>query len=336
MNLLDFNLDNIKPVLASTNLNDYSMMITAPSGFGKTPFLFELFGDKALFLTFENSNKGLAGIQATPPIPNYTALEYIVNQLEFKPELREKYDVIVIDTLFLFDYYCEQSVTESYGKDLVSDCLQWNKAYKIVDKKFLNILKRLQSSNYNLVYVCHPVEKKVKMPDGTEVVKFEPKVSDRIKDLLIPEVDIRLFCHYDQEGNKVIYTQNTPYFDARCRAAEMPPVIPFDAQKLRETFKEGIEKKVGNKEYLVDSLAQRNVVSGKARDFKEVMDELIKLGTELGELGLGNQANEILNSQLGLDNDGKQRTLADATEKMTPALETTIVKLNALKEQHSK
>lgn len=332
INFADFDLNQIEPVKVSSNINDYSMMITAPSGFGKTPFLYELFGDKALFLAFENSQKGIAGIQSTKPIPSYDVLTYIIQQLEFNEDLRKKYDVIVIDTLSLFDYLCEKSVTDSYGKDLIGDCLKWNKAYKIVDKKFIDAIKRIQSTNYNIVYVCHPAEKKLKAHDGTEFIKFEPKVSDRIKDLLIPEVDIRLFCHYDQEGKKAIYTQGTQFFDARCRAGEIVPVMPFDAKTLREEFKQGVIRKYkDNPDFVVETIEQRNVVMGKARSFEEVMNELVALGQELGEMGLGDKANSILNAELGLDDDGNQRLLSNATESMTPALETIIVKLKALK-----
>lgn len=327
VNLLD--LDVVK---VSKDINDYSLMLTAPTGYGKTPFLAELYGEKALILSFENSQKGIAGAHAVQ-IDSYETLSFYLGQLQ-NPQVREKFDVIIIDTLFLLDYYCEKSVTDSYGKDLLSDCLKWNKAYKIVDKRFLTVIKTLQKMNYNIVYVCHPVEKKVKAPNGQEYVKIEPKVSDRIKDLLMPEIDIRLFASFDAEGNKVIYTQGTPYFDARCRVGDMDAVVPFNAPALRQAFAEGIERKITNKELIVDNIERKNMAVNNEREFAEVMTELMALGEELNGKGLGAQAQAILNSQLGTDDEGNQRTLANVNEKMKPALEVIIIKLKELKDKN--
>ena len=326
VNLLDLDV-----VRVSRDINDYSLMLTAPTGYGKTPFLAELYGERALILSFENSQKGIAGAHAVQ-IDSYETLSFYLSQLQ-NPQVREKFDVIIIDTLFLLDYYCEKSVTDAYGKDLLSDCLKWNKAYKIVDKRFLTVIKTLQKMNYNIVYVCHPVEKKVKAPNGQEYVKIEPKVSDRIKDLLMPEIDIRLFASFDSEGNKVIYTQASPYFDARCRVGEMDAVIPFNASALRQAFSEGIERKISNKELIVDNIERKNMAVDNERDFEVVINELVTLGQELEANGLGLQAQTILNGELGTDDEGNQRVLANVTEKMKPTLEVIIINLKELKDK---
>lgn len=325
------NLAELEVVKVSKDINDYSLMLTAPTGYGKTPFLAELYGERALILSFENSQKGIAGAYAVQ-IDSYETLSFYLGQLQ-NPEIRKKFDVIIIDTLFLLDYCCEKSVTDAYGKDLLSDCLKWNKAYKIVDKRFLTVIKNLQKMNYNIVYVCHPVEKKVKAPNGQEYTKIEPKVSDRIKDLLIPEIDIRLFASYDAEGNKVIYTQGTPYFDARCRVGDMDAVVPFNAKVLREAFAQGIDRKVSNKDLIVDNLERKNVAIDNERKYEEVVNELMSLGQELEIGGLGLQAQMIVNAELGTDDDGNQRTLASVNEKMKPTLEVIIIKLKELKDK---
>lgn len=323
------NLLELDVVKVSKDINDYSLMLTAPTGYGKTPFLAELYGDRALILSFENSQKGIAGAHAVQ-IDSYETLSFYLSQLQ-NPQVREKFDVIIIDTLFLLDYACEKSVTDAYGKDLLGDCLKWNKAYKIVDKRFLTVIKTLQKMNYTVVYVCHPAEKKVKAPNGQEYTKIEPKVSDRIKDLLLPEIDIRLFASYDNEGNKVIYTQGTPFFDARCRVGEMDQVIPFNAQALREAFAVGIDRKIVNKELIVDNIERKNIAIDNERSFAEVVEELMNLGQELGTIGLGNKAQAIVDAELGCDDDGNQRTLNTVNEKMKPALEVIIIKLKDLK-----
>lgn len=322
-NLLDLETNKV-----SRNIKDYSMMITARTGFGKTPFVAELYGETALFLAFEKSTKGIAGVH-TVDVDSYQTLLAYIGQLE-NPEVRAKYDVIVIDTLSLLDYLCEKSVTDSYGKDLIKDCLGYNQAYKIVDKRFLEVLKKLQRMDYTMCYICHPTEKKVKINANEEIIKYEPKVSDRIKNWIIPEVDVRLYCDFDEKGNKVIYTRTTPFFDARVRGSEMPMTIPFDATTLREEFSIGVDRYVGSKDFITDSIEKKNVAPEKDRPFEVVMNEIVALGNKLGEIGKGNEVNRILSSNLGCDDNGRQRTLQDANERMIPALEVIILEFKKL------
>lgn len=322
-NLLDLEVNKV-----SRNINDYSLMITAKTGFGKTPLIAELYGDRAIFLAFEKSTKGIAGVH-TVDIDSYQTLLAYVGQLE-NPLVREKFDVVVIDTLSLLDYLCEKSVTDSYGKDLIRDCLVYNQAYKIVDKRFLEVLKRLQRMNYTMCYICHPTEKKVKISATEEIIRFEPKVSDRIINWIIPEVDIRVYCDFDENGNKVIYTKTTPYFDARVRGSEMPYAIPFSANVLRQEFALGVDRFIEAKDLITDSIENKNVASAKDRSLEVVLNEVMELGKILTDKGLNKEANAILTKNLGCDDEGKQRTLNDVNPRMIPALEAIIIELKNL------
>lgn len=307
----------------SEKLSDYTMMITAQSGFGKTPFLAELFGERALFLAFEDSTKGIAGIHSVS-IDSYETLVFYVNQLE-NPAVKEKFDVIIIETLFLMDYMCEQAVCDAYGKDLIGDCLGYNKGYKVLDKKFLTLLKRIQNMGYGIVYVSHPTEKKIKF-NGQEYIKYEPKVSDRIATYLLPEIDIKLFCTFDENGNKVIYSQGTPFFDARCRVGNMEAVIPFDAETLKVEFAKGIQRKYAQGQTVLENVKEESI----EENIEQVMAEIMSLGEQLNAKNLGLQANSIVNRELGTDNDGNQRTLQNVTLEMLPALKTIRTELKAL------
>ena len=320
------NLLDLQPTTVSRDLKDYSMMITGESGIGKTDLAVNIYGkERSLVLAFENSIKGISGIYGVD-VDSYATLSSYITQLE-NPKMREKFDTIIIDTLFLLDHCIEKSITDAYGVDLLKDALKWNAGYKIVDKRFLSILKRLQKAGYTLCYIAHPATKKVKI-NGVEIDSLEPKVSNRIKDLLMPEIDIRLFCYTDENNQRWIATQKTAYYDARCRVAEMSPIVEFHPEILKAEFARGIDIKQAMGGEIVDKATKVEKVE---RTFEEIMMYINNdLATKIQENGLMAEASKIIVSNLGRDEEGKPRTLAHATPAMIGALETIVVELEML------
>ena len=321
------NLMDLQPSTVSKDIRDNSMLIFGASGIGKTPLALDIYGkERTLLMAFENSANGIAGAYVVN-VDSYATLTAYLGQLQ-NPAMREKFDTIIIDTLFLFDYYCEKSVTDAYGKDLIRDCLAYNQGYKIIDKRFLTANKQLQKMGYSLCYVAHPVEKKVKGANGVEHIRIEPKVSDRIANLLLPEVDIRLYCGYDENGHRAIYTQSTPFFDARCRVSEMPPVLPFDGNVVREEFTKGVDRLAETNAGLI--IEKRETIIQEEPSFEDTMNKIMELGAKAQELGKFEDANRILLEELGCDNDGNPRGIDQATPEMMGALKTILIRLEQL------
>ncbi|MGL5715330.1 MAG: AAA family ATPase, partial [Paraclostridium sp.] len=101
------NLMDLQPSMVSKDIRDNSMLIFGASGIGKTPLALDIYGkEKTLLLAFENSANGIAGAFVVN-IDSYATLTAYLGQLQ-NPAMREKFDTVVIDTLFLFDYYCEK------------------------------------------------------------------------------------------------------------------------------------------------------------------------------------------------------------------------------------
>lgn len=319
-------LDKLEKKGVSKNLKDYSMLLIGESGIGKSPLALDIYGkDRTLALAFEDSYKGIDGAYVVN-VNNYSELIAYVGQLE-KPALKEKFDTIIIDTLFLLDYCIEKAICDSYGVELLSDALEYNKAYKIVDTKFLSIIKRLQRAGYTLCYIAHPkiVKKKV---GKKEYDTFEAKVSNRVKDLLLSELDIRLYCYVDSEGNRKIGTKKTFYYDARCRVSDLPDIIDFDADALKQAFAEGIDKKAARGEKIVESIEKEEV---KERTYEENLKYITEvLQVKAQEQNKVSDCGLIITKVLGRDNEGRPRTLAQVNPSMNGAINTLIVELETL------
>lgn len=324
MNNLD--LLNLQPTTVSRDIRDYDALLYAPSGIGKSEFILDLYGkERTLAIAMEDSYSGIGGAFVAN-VATMADLTKVLAQLT-NPQVREKFDVIVLDTLFLLDHMIEKSITDAYGVDLIGDARKWNAGYKIVDKKFLDIIKKLQKMDYTLVYIAHTATKKVKV-NGTEMEKYEPRVSDRIRNLLLPEVDIQLFGFTDANGERQIATQLSPYWDARCRVSKMPALVEWNADTFREEFAKGVDAKTTNSELIVE---KKESEIKQERTFEEVMNYLTKdLAVKCQEAGKMAEANRIIVTTLGRDDDGNHRTLAQATPEMKEALDAIAVELECL------
>lgn len=321
VNLLDLEKKGV-----SKKLKDYSMLIVGESGIGKSELALDIYGkDRTLALAFEDSYKGIAGAYAVN-VNSYSELMAYVSQLE-NPAMKEKFDTIIIDTLYLLDHCIEKSIVDSYGVELLSDALEYNKAYKIVDTKFLNVLKRLQRAGYTLCYIAHPKTEKKKI-NGKEIVSYKAKVSNRVEDLLLSELDIRLFCFIDENGQRKIATKKNVYYDARCRVAEMPAILDFDAEVLRKAFESAIFEKADKGEKIIEQIEESNE---KERTYEEDMAYLKDvLYPKIEGADKLSESSRIITSILGRDNNGKPRTLKDITPAMKGAVDTLIVELEIM------
>lgn len=320
------NLLDLEQTKVSCDLKDYSMMIVGESGIGKTELAVDIYGrDRTLVLAFESSISGISDIYGVE-IDSYSTLMSYLLQLQ-NPSVREKFDTIVIDTIFLLDHYIEKSITDAYNVDILSDALKYNKAYKIVDKRFLDILKKLQKMGYTLCYIAHPAMKKVKVREN-EIETYVPKVSDRVKNLLLPEVDIRLFCFTDENNDRKIATRKSfVYPDARCRVAELSPVIDFNAKTLHEEFKKAMTDKSEKGGTVV---AKKEKEKEESASFEELMNKVKELGQKATEKNKVAEANKILASNLGRTDDGTPRKLSDITPTMTETLKVIVLELENL------
>ena len=147
------NLLELQPSSVSKSIKDYDLLIYGESGIGKSEYVLDLYGrDRCIALAFEDSYTGISGAYAVD-IDSYSTLTAYMAQLE-NPAVKERFDTVIIDTLYLLDHCIEKSITDSYGVELLGDALKYNKAYKIVDKKFLGIIKKIQNG---IIIITNPL-----------------------------------------------------------------------------------------------------------------------------------------------------------------------------------
>ena len=319
---------NLQPNQVTNDITSYNFLLYSSPGIGKTTWATKMFPERALIIGAEFGYKGIQGAIGVPVPDYYTLLQY-VDQLD-TDAAREKYDTLIIDTTTKIGEMIENYILSMFGKDSLSDCKSHGGAYPLINRYYNLAFNRLKARGYNFVYICHSVAIEIKN-EKNEVIgyKHKPKMSDRINSLIEPEVDYTFFLTLDNDGNRILVTDNTPKNVGK-RRTDLPLVIPMDIDKFNEEFKKGADAKAGGK--ATSQKINNNVTGFKQteRDYKEVVKEIKELGQSLATQNKLNDATAIVNNRLGKDDNGIQRTLDNCTQENIQMLETIILELKKL------
>lgn len=319
---------NLQPNQVTNDITSYNFLLYSSPGIGKTTWATKMFPERALIIGAEFGYKGIQGAIGVPVPDYYTLLQY-VDQLD-TDAAREKYDTLIIDTTTKIGEMIENYILSMFGKDSLSDCKSHGGAYPLINRYYNLAFNRLKARGYNFVYICHSVAIEIKN-EKNEVIgyKYKPKMSDRINSLIEPEVDYTFFLTLDNDGNRILVTDNTPKNVGKHRT-DLPLIIPMDIDKFNEEFKKGADAKAGGK--ATSEKINNNVTSFKQteRDYKEVVKEIKELGQSLAMRNKLNDATAIVNNRLGKDDNGIQRTLDNCTQENVQMLETIILELKKL------
>lgn len=325
-------LENLQPNKVSSDFASYSMLMYAPPGFGKTTELNELYKGRALFLAHEKGYKLIPGIMAAP-IGSYAALLDIVTQLEMNDSLHDKWDVVVLDTVDKFAGLCERTILKDKNKEWLGDAGAHGKAYKILDFKFEDIVKRIQDAGYGIVYISHAKEvEETDRDTGQKYKKFVPSLPDRLLKQITGEVDF-VFFGFKQGEERFIGTRDNKYFYAKSRMGKytaLPGKIEFEAEKLQEEFDKAIGKLNEKTEFVTSERVQQSITDDKF-DFNALRDEVTGLCKALTEDGKGKEAKSLVERILGLDENGTQITIGKLAPHQGETLAILKMELNRLK-----
>ena len=322
------NVLELQPNVVTNDITSYNFLLYSNPGIGKTTWATQMFPEKSLIIGAEFGYKGIAGAIGIPVPDYYTLLQY-VDQLD-TDAARQKYDTLIIDTTTKIGELIENYILSMFGKDSLGECKAHGGAYPLMNRYYNLAFNRLKARGYNFVYICHAATIEIKN-EKNEVIgyKYKPKMSDRINALIEPEVDYTFFLTLDNEGNRIMVTDNTPKNVGKQRT-NLPTVMPLDIEKFKEEFKKGVFEKAGNN--VTTEKINNNVVGFKAEDrnYKDVIREIKELGQKLTMENKLNDATAIVNNRLGKDDNGMQRTLDSMTQENIQMLETIVLELKKL------
>lgn len=327
-------LDFTKPsvTVVEKSLKGKSLFIYGDNGTGKTANAVK--ASRPFAIPFENGLNAIAGLPYFKP-QKWADTKKIVKQFK-RPEVKEMYDTILIDTADKMGEMLEKYICSLFGIAELGDA-EGGAGYLAVTKYTNEFIDGLTDEGYTVIIIGHDTEKQMKDPmTGKKYMRHVPRGNKRVIAAIADAVDIVGYCEsngFDEETGEellsTIYLKDGKYFKARSRWIHIQnEVTPFTIKGVEDALIAAIEKgeEEDGSEYYVDK--KPPTPEEPTMSFEDVCEELKEMAKlikeKTGEFNIYTTAVE--------DKLGEGMKVSDCTKKHQEALEEL---LDELKEKVS-
>lgn len=225
------------------------VVIYGPEGIGKSSFASQF--PEPVFIDTEGSTDNMDVARLDKP----TSWAMLNNEIAFIKANPQTCKTLVIDTIDWAESLAVDAVCAQHNKKGIED-FGWGNGYTYVREeigRFLNSLSELIELGINVVLTAHAQLKKFEQPDEMGAydryeLKLGKKTSSQTAPLVKEWADMVLFANYKtilmtaengkkkaQGGERVMYTQHRPAWDAKNRHG-LPDELPFNYASIAHIF----------------------------------------------------------------------------------------------------
>ena len=308
-------LMNLQKNKISRDLGSYMCFYYGNSKVGKSTLASKLYGDDALFVATEKGYNALNVFAVD--LTSWNETSGLLRQLKM-PEIKEKFKVIVIDTVDILFDLATSYILKINGCTDLSD-KPFGKLYGEVDKIFNEFLLSITRLGYGLALIGHAKTQSKLAKKGNNEVESDytiPSLARRGYQIVAAMVDniFYITMDEDEDGNqvRVIKTRATNEYFAGSRFKYLPETILLDADILKEEMQKAVDKEENTTEEKKDLFIKETKI-----DFEEVKEKLTEIVTEVFVPNDKMQVvQKIVEKHLGIGN-----RVNDATEEQADALQ---------------
>ena len=185
-------------------------------------------------------------------ITSWSDFKIVLRQLE-QTEVKEKFDVIGIDTVGIAYNLCEQYICAQNGVQKIGD-IPYGGGYAALSKELESSFRKITMLGYGLIFTCHLKEE---VNEDGKVIGYKPDLNARCLKIINGLVDVIgvIFKTWDEKGvcQRWIQTRSTPTITAGSRFKYLEPCIPFGYKEFLEALGKAIDKEQEMGATVVDS-----------------------------------------------------------------------------------
>lgn len=312
----DLDIFSLEPSKISRDLKGKFLLIYGEPKTGKSTFGSQL--PRSLFLNFEQGTNALAGIRSVP-ILRWSDMKKVLMQLR-KPQAREMYDSIVVDTASIAWQLCEKYICQRESVDSIRD-VPWGQGWNMLKTEFSECWREITLLGFGILFIAHSKEKPTEMRDeeGNAITAMCPDLPNNAYTIINGIVDIigylQVQMNPDGTSERYLYTRSTPTIFAGSRYQYLAPKIKFGYQELVDAIGDAIDKAV---ELDGAQVTDHTVIAQiKARPFNEIMNEAREVWTAFLDKA---KTDEEKDTQLNIMKDVIKRIFGNETFKLSQAV----------------
>lgn len=270
--MADIDIFSLEPSKISRDLKGKFLLIYGQPKTGKSTFGSQL--PRSLFLNFEQGTNALAGIRSVP-ILRWTDFKKVLSQLR-KPQAREMYDTIVVDTASIAWQLCEKYICQRESVDSIRD-IPWGGGWNMLKAEFSECWREITLLGFGILFIAHSKDKTTEMQDeeGNPITAVCPDLPNQCYTIINSIVDVigylQVQMNPDGTSERYLYTRSTPTIFAGSRYQYLAPKIKFGYKELVDAIGDAIDKAVELDGAEVTDNTE--IAQIKARPFNEIMED---------------------------------------------------------------
>ena len=274
----------IKPHKVSRDLSGYITYIYGPGGAGKTTF--GAATPKPLLLAFEKGYNALPGVIAQD-ITTWGELKQVLRELK-KPEVKQTFSTIIIDTVDIASQLCEKYLCNQLGIENIGDGGWATNGWAKVKREWEQTFRAVTMEGYALVFISHAKDKTFKPKNAPEYNQIVPSCSTAYNEIIKNMADIMGYIEIENGERKLILRSSDESVDCKCRFKMIDPVIDFSYQSLVDALNRAIDAEAdstGNQFVTNERVSNTTVITYEYDMQKAEFNEIV------GKIMTKNQAN---------------------------------------------
>lgn len=301
----------LKPNVVSRDLSGYITLIYGPPKIGKTTFGSKM--PKPLLLAAEKGYSAIPGIMAID-VTSWGDMKAIMRELK-KPEVKEVYKSLIVDTIDILADYCQKYVCNQLGIENIGDGGWTTNGWSKYKKEFEDVFRTLSQLGYAIVFISHDKEKTIKPQNGAEYQQIGSSMQSSALAIIENMCDLIAYAHPKVSadgGFERVLTLRSLDNSIRCggRFKYIKSEVPFSYEALTQALNDAIneEAKEHDNQFVTDERIENTTV--KTYDFDALVAEFQEL---VGQIMSKNQSNGVKITAITSKYLGKGKKVSEAT-----------------------
>lgn len=269
------NLLGIQPHKVSRDLSGYITFIYGAPKVGKTTLATQMPG--ALLLAFERGYNAIPGIMVQD-VNTWGEMKQVYRELK-KPEVKEVYKTIVVDTVDIAADLCQKYICQQLGIENMGDGGWANNSWPKYKKEFEDVFRGLTMLGYAVVFISHVTTGTDKDQMGKEYGYTRPTTQKSALQIIENMSDIygyaRLYldANGDEKRTLLLRSPAGSGISCGCRFENIDAEIPLNYTALTNAITAAIDRAAQTHGNQYITTEREKAPEAKDYDFDKLMSE---------------------------------------------------------------